>query len=198
TTMDGKDTKLKKEEALLKDITERKKNEKKLIEREEELKATIESTTDGILVVNSQGEVINNNRQFAEMWRIPQSLISEKNDEKLLNYVLNQLVDPQAFLSKVQTLYKSFAIDFDTLFFKDGRVFERYSKPLMIEDRIAGRVWSFRDITERKKAEEEIKKKVRELEEFYEMAVNRELRMKEMKKEIKKLEEKLSKYEKDN
>ena len=197
--MDGKDTKLKKlEEALLEDITERKKNEKKLIEREEELKATIESTTDGILVVNSQGEVINNNRQFAEMWRIPQSLISEKNDEKLLNYVLNQLVDPQAFLSKVQTLYKSFAIDFDTLFFKDGRVFERYSKPLMIEDRIAGRVWSFRDITERKKAEEEIKKKVRELEEFYEMAVNRELRMKEMKKEIKKLEEKLSKYEKDN
>lgn len=197
--MDGKDTKLKKlEEALLEDITERKKNEKKLIEREEELKATIESTTDGILVVNSQGEVINNNRQFAEMWRIPQSLISEKNDEKLLNYVLNQLVDPQAFLSKVQTLYKSFAIDFDTLFFKDGRVFERYSKPLMIEDRIAGRVWSFRDITERKKAEEEIKKKVRELEEFYEMAVNRELRMKELKKEIKRLEEKLSKYEKDN
>ena len=197
--MDGKDTKLKKlEEALLEDITERKKNEKKLIEREEELKATIDSTTDGILVVNSQGEVINNNRQFAEMWRIPQSLISEKNDEKLLNYVLNQLVDPQAFLSKVQTLYKSFAIDFDTLFFKDGRVFERYSKPLMIEDRIAGRVWSFRDITERKKAEEEIKKKVRELEEFYEMAVNRELRMKELKKEIKRLEEKLSKYEKDN
>ena len=197
--MDGKDTKLKKlEEALLEDITERKKNEKKLIEREEELKATIESTTDGILVVNSQGKVINNNRQFAEMWRIPQSLISEKNDEKLLNYVLNQLVDPQAFLSKVQTLYKSFAIDFDTLFFKDGRVFERYSKPLMIEDRIAGRVWSFRDITEHKKAEEEIKKKVRELEEFYEMAVNRELRMKELKKEIKRLEEKLSKYEKDN
>ncbi|MDP3296062.1 MAG: PAS domain-containing protein [Thermodesulfovibrionia bacterium] len=197
--MDGKDTKLKKlEEALLEDITERKKNEKKLIEREEELKATIESTTDGILVVNSQGKVINNNRQFAEMWRIPQSLISEKNDEKLLNYVLDQLVDPQAFLSKVQTLYKSLAIDFDTLFFKDGRVFERYSKPLMIEDRIAGRVWSFRDITERKKAEEEIKKKVRELEEFYEMAVNRELRMKELKKEIKRLEEKLSKYEKDN
>ncbi len=197
--MDGKDTKLKKlEEAPLEDITERKKNEKKLIEREEELKATIDSTTDGILVVNSQGEVINNNRQFAEMWRIPQSLISEKNDEKLLNYVLEQLVDPQVFLSKVQTLYKSSAIDFDTLFFKDGRVFERYSKPLTIEDRIAGRVWSFRDITERKKAEEEIKKKVKELEEFYEMAVNRELRMKELKKEIKRLEEKLSKYEKDN
>src|SRR3972149_1111614 len=144
--MDDKDIKLKKEE--------------KLIEREEELKATIESTTDGILVVNSQGEVINNNRQFAEMWRIPQSLINEKNDEKLLNYVLDQLADPQAFLSKVQTLYKSSAIDFDTLFFKDGRVFERYSKPLMIENRIAGRVWSFHDITERKKAEEDIKKKV--------------------------------------
>src|SRR4030065_2946165 len=99
--MDDKDIKLTKEMALLEDIAERKKNEKKLIEREEELKATIESTTDGILVVTSQGEVINNNRQFAEMWRIPQSLISEKNDEKLLNYVLDQLVDPQAFLSKV-------------------------------------------------------------------------------------------------
>ena len=89
------------------------------------------------------------------LWRIPENLIEEKEDKKLLDFVLDQLKEPEAFLSKVQALYKTLDEDFDVLYFKDGRVFERFSSPLIRNGEIAGRVWSFRDITERKRAEED-------------------------------------------
>ncbi|MDX1779412.1 MAG: histidine kinase dimerization/phospho-acceptor domain-containing protein, partial [Thermodesulfobacteriota bacterium] len=73
----------------------------------------------------------------------------------MINSVLSQLKNPQIFVSKVQQLYKSNRHDFDILEFKDGRVLERYSEPLLVNDEIAGRVWSFRDITDRKQAEDE-------------------------------------------
>lgn len=122
--------------------------------KEEEMRSTIESSADGILVVGSDGKVIHSNRNFAHMWRIPDAVIRTGNDDKLLNHVLDQLVEPNAFLSKVQALYKSSAEDFDSLYFKDGRIFERFSRPLIIEGRIKGRVWNFRDVTKRRQAEE--------------------------------------------
>ncbi|MGD8513099.1 MAG: PAS domain S-box protein, partial [Deltaproteobacteria bacterium] len=141
-----------------KDITERKRVEDALRENEELLRATIESTGDGILVVNHEGRVTHTNARFADMWRIPEELIKSRDDQELLNYVLDQLEEPEAFLSKVQELYKSSAEDLDTLFFKDGRVFERFSSPLIRDGATVGRVWSFRDITERKRAEKALEK----------------------------------------
>lgn len=138
------------------DITERKKAEQVLRERKELFKATIESTADGILVVNDKGRVTHSNARMAQMWRIPAELFATGDDAKLLSFVEKQLVEPQAFLDKVQSLYKSNYEDFDTLVFKDGRVFERYSCPLLREGKNVGRVWSFRDITDRKKAEEKL------------------------------------------
>jgi PAS domain-containing protein len=98
---------------------------------------------------NEAGQVTLANTLFGKMWRIPKEVIKTRDDSKLLNYVLDQLKEPQAFLSKVQELYGSSKEDFDTLLFKDGRVFERFSRPLTQEKEIVGRVWSFRDITER-------------------------------------------------
>ena len=72
--------------------------------------------------------------------------------------MLDQLVDPEAFLAKVRALYDSDKEDNDVVLFKDGRVFERYSRPLMLEGPMMGRVWSFRDITERMMAGEALKK----------------------------------------
>ncbi|MFC1476171.1 PAS domain-containing protein [Candidatus Zixiibacteriota bacterium] len=143
---------------IIRDITERKQAEETLRSREELLRATLESTADGILVVNEKGQVTHSNARFTEMWRIPGELMETKNDNKLLEYVLSQLEHPQAFLSKVQELYGSSDESFDILQFRDGRVFERYSYPLIRDGNAAGRVWSFGDITKRKQAEEELRK----------------------------------------
>jgi PAS domain S-box-containing protein len=134
-------------------ITERKKAEKALREGEELLRATVESTADGILVVDEKGQVTHTNKRFAQMWHIPDELIRIREDKKLLDFVLGQLKEPEVFLSKVQVLYKTSDEDFDVLDFIDGRVFERFSSPLIRDGQIAGRVWSFRDITDRKRAE---------------------------------------------
>ena len=132
-------------------------DQESLRESEELLGATLESTADGILVVDEKGIVTRTNRRFARMWQIPDDLIQAGDEKRLLDYVLDQLKEPEAFLSKVQTLYKKQDEDFDVLHFKDGRVFERFSSPLIRKGRIAGRVWSFRDVTDRKQAEEALR-----------------------------------------
>jgi len=129
------------------DMTDKKKAEEALKESQNLLRAILESTADGILVVNNNGQVTHTNKNFAELWRMPPQLIQSRDDDKLLEFVLDQLVDPEAFLAKVKILYNSSEKDIDQLHFKDGRVFERNSFPLIQNNEIAGRVWSFKDIT---------------------------------------------------
>ena len=118
------------------------------------LKATIESTADGILVVDRYGRIESKNQKFLEMWRIPASVAKTGEDTILLDFVLKQLKEPRKFLEKVTQLYSQpSAESFDVLDFKDGRTFERYSMPQKIKNRIVGRVWNFRDITEQKQTE---------------------------------------------
>ncbi len=136
------------------DVTEREREAVEHRRTHEMLRATIESTADGILVVDAKGQTTYANARFAELWRVPEDLLATRSDEQLLAFVLDQLVDPEAFLSKVRELYQTDQESVDTLHFKDGRVFERYSRPLLRDQRIAGRVWSFRDISKRKQSEE--------------------------------------------
>ncbi|MFH2076460.1 MAG: PAS-domain containing protein, partial [Pseudomonadota bacterium] len=128
--------------------TERKPTEEALQQANSLLAATIESTADGILVVDHQGKVAIFNQKFLSLWRIPESLAARKDDEALLDYVLSQLRDPDGFIEKVRQLYSQPEADsYDVLEFKDGRVFERFSQPQRLDERIVGRVWSFRDVT---------------------------------------------------
>ena len=121
------------------------------------LRSTLESTADGILVVGIDGKVKNSNQNFVNMWKIPLSLIETKDDDKLLQFVLDQLKNPDEFIKKVQYLYSNPEEEsFDVLEFKDGRIFERFSCPQKIEDKIIGRVWSFRDVTEQKATKREL------------------------------------------
>jgi diguanylate cyclase (GGDEF)-like protein/PAS domain S-box-containing protein len=138
---------------MARDVTERFKAEKALRESESSLQGILRATADGILAVGMENQVLFANERFAEIWTIPQEVMASKDDAVLLQYILDQLSDPQGFLRKVQALYRSAEESFDTLYFKDGRVFERLSRPLLQGAELRGRVWSFRDVTERKQAE---------------------------------------------
>jgi two-component system sensor histidine kinase/response regulator len=128
------------------------------------LEAAIDSTADGLLIVDLKGKISQFNRKFVELWHIPQEILATGEDEKAIAFVLDQLKDPTAFLSKVKELYSHpQAESFDNLEFKDGRIFERYSQPHRLGEKIVGRVWSFRDVTARKRAEEALSKSEAEL-----------------------------------
>ncbi|MEI6285526.1 MAG: PAS domain S-box protein [Bacillota bacterium] len=118
------------------------------------LNAALESTGDGILIVDNDGQVLKYNNRFAEMWRIPAEVLSLNNDGDLLKAVLDQLLLPEEFLGKVRELYtQPETISNDVIILTEGRIFERYSQPQKIDAEIIGRIWSFRDITERTNAE---------------------------------------------
>ncbi len=117
--------------------------------------STLESTTEGILVIDNQGRVVIFNKKFISLWRIPESLAAKQDDNMLLNHVLSQLKDPGVFVEQVRQLYSRPEADsFDVLEFKDGRAFERSSQPQRLGNDITGRVWSFCDVTDRRRAEE--------------------------------------------
>jgi diguanylate cyclase (GGDEF)-like protein len=116
------------------------------------LSATLDSTADGVLVVDADGTITQFSSRFAEMWRLPADVLERRDDAAAIEFVLGQLVRPDAFIAKVEELYaRPNAVSDDTLQFKDGRVFERHSRPQQIDGAVVGRVWSFRDVTERTK-----------------------------------------------
>lgn len=144
--------------SAIRDITVRKQAEAELNRTLSVLTATLESTTDGILVVDLFGHMVSYNQRFLDMWQIADELARTKDEKLAMSSVLPQLRDPDGFVSKVRELYGDPAAEgFDVVEFKDGRFFERYSMAQRINGEIVGRVWSFRDITERRVAEEALK-----------------------------------------
>ena len=136
------------------DITARKLAEDKLRNNEKLLRATIEATEDGILVVDAQERITHYNSRFAQMWKIPEDILATINDDRVfLDFVVDQIKDSNEFLAKVQKLYSTAKESLDVITFKDGRSFERYSRPLIPQRKNVGRVWSFRDISGRRRSE---------------------------------------------
>jgi signal transduction histidine kinase/ActR/RegA family two-component response regulator len=130
---------------------------RRVIERTETLRAALESTADGIMVVDSARRMIAHNQKFAAMWSIPDSLLQQHDTRPVLDFVASQLKDGEAFLSKTVALYADLKSKTDDVIeFKDGRVLERHSEPQTVGGKNVGRVWGFRDVTERKRAEQEL------------------------------------------
>jgi signal transduction histidine kinase/ActR/RegA family two-component response regulator len=127
------------------------------------MRATLDATTDGILVTDENGKITDFNTKFTELWRIPPAILDTLEHKVFQEVVCKQLKDPQAFLARISEIYAaSTAESFDMLDFTDGRVFERFSRIQFVNDRNVGRVWSFRDITQHKRLFEAAEKAAEE------------------------------------
>ncbi|HYH51345.1 MAG TPA: EAL domain-containing protein [Acidimicrobiia bacterium] len=139
------------------DITERKRAEAEIHGALSLLNATLDSTADGILVVDRDGRMRSFNRKFVEMWNLSDAVLASGDDNQAMRSVLSQLSDPDGFVAKVQELYaQPEAHSRDLVEFRDGRTVERCSQPQRVDGVPVGRVWSFRDITERVRLEREL------------------------------------------
>ncbi|MFH0880880.1 MAG: response regulator [Lentisphaerota bacterium] len=122
------------------------------------LRTQQDTSLDGILVVDSAGQIISFNQRFVDMWGIPSDIIASRMDARALQFVMGKLVEPEKFLEKVQYLYNHpDEKSHDEIVLTGGITFDRYSAPMIGHDgQSYGRVWYFTDITERKWAEKRI------------------------------------------
>ena len=130
------------------------------------LRATLESTADGIMMVNGHGAVVDWNQKFVEMWRIPSYMLESGKESMSFEYILEQLIDPQSLISDVQYLYQNpeWQGELPELIFKDGRIYERFTQPQRVGSQIVGRVYSFRDVTQKRLAQDELRIRERAIE----------------------------------
>jgi PAS domain S-box-containing protein len=144
--------------AFCTDITDRRQMEEALRKRTAFFEAQVESTIDGILVVNEKNERILVNRRLVSLWNIPEDILSDPDDGPLLRYVVGRTKDPVSFYEKVLYLYRHpDETSRDIVEFKDGTVYDRYSAPVIGNaGRYLGRIWTFRDITGQKLAGEAV------------------------------------------
>ena len=129
------------------------------------MKATLDSATDGILVTDERYRVTGYNDKFAQMWQLPRTALETADHLRLLEAISTWFDRPAQFRVRVETIYNEAPpTTFDLLTPMDGRVIERQSRPQIVEGRIVGRVWSYRDITEQRRAEEALRDETRVLE----------------------------------
>ncbi|MFA6955216.1 MAG: EAL domain-containing protein [Thermoanaerobaculia bacterium] len=139
---------------VLRDIRERRKAEANLRETSSLLRSTLDSTGDCILVLDNDGRIVSYNQRFVEAWQIPRRVFDRGRGEELIRTILDALVAPDAFLDammRASTLGDEQS--FDVVELKDGRVFERVSIARILDGNVVGRVWSFREVTEQRRAE---------------------------------------------
>ncbi len=141
------------------DISDRRNAEQRMLFANTLLSTELETSPDGILVVDAANRIISFNRRFADMWNVSLDLIAKGDDAPVLDAVTSAAKDPEKFLARVRYLYEhTDETGHDEVETRDGRFIDRHSAPLRgPAGQYLGRVWFFRDVTERKHAEEAIR-----------------------------------------
>jgi len=170
-------------------IIERMRAEESLLLKSALLEAQINSAIDGILIVDKNKKITLANKRIGEIFNVPGDILSDEDDAELLKHIVSLSKNSKVFLDKVMYLYDhELETSRDEIELKNGIILDRYSAPILdSKQNNYGRIWTFRDITENKKAENTIKEKIKELERMNEFMINRELKMVELKEEINKL-----------
>lgn len=138
----------------LQEIATRKSTEAQLAKSLAIFSATLESTADGILVTDTLGREIVANQHFHDMWSLPRPAGHYGNNSEMLSDIANQLRDPGMFVATLKDQTRFIDVTHGTtLELRDGRQFEWNSQPQFVNDEVVGRVTSFRDISDRKRAE---------------------------------------------
>ena len=139
----------------LTDITDRKQAEKDLRWRTAFFEALVKTSAEGILVVDTKGRKTLQNQRTIELWNIPEEVAADPDDSRQVKYVTNQIVDVKQFVDKILYLYDHpEETSQDEVALKNGTILDRYSAPVLDGDGHSyGRIWSFHDVTERKKTE---------------------------------------------
>ena len=120
--------------------------------------AALDATADGIVATDSDGTITGFNEQYLRMWRIPREVVESKSHQRIVDVVAAQFDDPSAFRTRIESIYSTQPHDtFDVLRMSDGRVIERFSKVQVVNGRNVGRVWSFRDVTEHMRVQEQLR-----------------------------------------
>jgi PAS domain S-box-containing protein len=117
------------------------------------MRATLESTTDAILVIDEKDKITEFNENYIDMWKIPREVLEGGMAREVRGLASQNFAEPQRFLARIEEITVTDQESFDLLELKDERILERYSKVLTVEGQRAGRVWSFRDVTDRHLAE---------------------------------------------
>jgi PAS domain S-box-containing protein len=139
------------------EIAHRKKAEEEVRRTLSVLNAALESTADAMLVIDRSGRITSYNQNFSTMWNIPDAVIHTLDTQASPGYLASQVKDPEGFSARMQEILDHPQREtYDMLELLDGRVIERYSKPQKVGNAIVGRVYSFRDVTDRKRAEERL------------------------------------------
>jgi PAS domain S-box-containing protein len=117
------------------------------------MRAMMEATADGILTTDTRGRIRNLNAKLVEMWNLSQKLVEQRDLQKFRMSVAKKLKNPEGYLARIEEIEASPGQSFDLLELADGRSIERHSAVVSIGERALGRVWSFRDVTQRRESD---------------------------------------------
>jgi signal transduction histidine kinase len=158
---------------MVRDISQRKKMQEDIKLQNTILSAELETSINGVLIVDKIGSIILHNQRFIDIWQVPKEALESGSARVVLNSVIHLTKDPQDYLEKVDYLYSHKSkTDHSEIHLVDGRILDRYSAPLLVDKKYVGRVWFFQDVTERKTHAEKMAQVERAKQEFVSIAAH--------------------------